>query len=406
MAERDEPDVPNAHVHATAMSDEPAPDPQHIPRPRLPDAERTDSSAESEEAAPGDRDDGAAYADLAVRSALESATMELPFLVETLAAATRRARAGLDRDALDSTEVLTGVADTPAPTTAESTPHTGHSDSATSPAPSPAGSGSFRGTARVPTGQVAPSATPSAESPVTPKAPEFSEAPSEARASSAAGPDVPSSSLDGDRSPRLRRLLRCYGWLAVGVGVVAIAITLAIILWSSPSSTVRADENVGRAAHPGASAESTTPPSAAPSETPSATPSVAASSHSPQPSPTTVRATAPAPAAPAPSPTTSPPRAHTSRPTLAASDSPTTTGTPVALGPWNDPDRRAMLDAYCEATHGRDADVIRWGASWFCVRPFTPFHTIDLTDACAHRYGAGAYVRHENDGSWRCYRNT
>lgn len=418
MAEHDEPDVPNARAHATAeRSDNQASSTHHIPHPRPPEpsAPRDGGpngagqvrAADPAEGRPAD--DPSPYADLTVRSALESATMELPFLVESLAAATRRARAAMESGADGEAEILAdigGLATPPAETPPTSASHT---DTATHSAPS-TGEISFRATAAVP-GTAAPTAAASDTATTTRSEPAREGSP---------GVSEPATTVMGDaqtgpEGSRFRRLVRRYGWLIAVLVVVAVAIAGFLAL-SSPSS----DGDAGAHPPPSSSPVAAQPSASAPAEnatphlppsdeavpSPGASPNTGGGAPSPAsmgPAPAQKPAPPETPAAPAAGP---PPPATPAPPSDNAGPKPAPPPRPrrplgPPIGPWNADDRRATLDAYCEAVkpsaHADDVSRLT------CKDSTGKVFSVNLDDVCAHRFGT-AYGSFVPGGDWYCFR--
>jgi hypothetical protein len=166
--------------------------------------------------------------------------------------------------------------------------------------------------------------------------------------------------------------LREYAWLLAAGGVAVVVLLCARFLVGGAVPTWVAEEPV--AARPVA----TTPPA---------------------PAATTTGAAAMLSSTRAPLPPT--PRASTPRPTAS----------PVLLGPGGDVGLWLMLRRYCDEAHGARDAQLRSGVSpaennWECRGRGGPV-PVDLTAACRHAYGAGAFARYgdaDNALSWRCYR--
>jgi hypothetical protein len=166
--------------------------------------------------------------------------------------------------------------------------------------------------------------------------------------------------------------LREYAWLLAAGGVAVVVLLCARYLVGGAAPTWVAGEPV--AARPLAS----TPP--APAATATSAAAMLTSTRAPL---------APTPRASAPRPTAS----------------------PVLLGPGGDVELWLMLRRYCDEVHGARDAQLRSGFSpaennWECRGRGGPV-PVDLTAACRHAYGAGAFARYgdaDDALSWRCYR--
>jgi hypothetical protein len=185
---------------------------------------------------------------------------------------------------------------------------------------------------------------------------------------------------------RLRRWGREYGgYLAAGV------LALVVLICS-----VSALDQAGVTWHSGDPLAASPPSSAAESPSPDASPSPSAASPSPTPSRRPAKRTAPKPA---------------SRPSAARSSA---TPRPRLLGPSDGAALVAMVDDYCDRRFDRSAGLRRpWPDSgavdnWVCQhrRQRDPI-PVNMTDACALRYGSNAVARYldaKDPFSWRCFR--
>jgi hypothetical protein len=189
--------------------------------------------------------------------------------------------------------------------------------------------------------------------------------------------DAPAGRPDGDpdrrSAPRAVAWLREYAWLLAAGGVAVVVLLCGRVLVSGAAPTWVAGDPVG------ARPVGTTPP--APAD-PEATGAAAALTSTMAPRPPS-------------------PPARTARPTAS----------PVLVGPGSDMELWLLLRRYCDEVHGNREAQLRSGLgpaenNWEC-RGRGGSVGIDMTAACRHAYGAGAFARYgdaDSALSWRCYR--
>jgi hypothetical protein len=173
--------------------------------------------------------------------------------------------------------------------------------------------------------------------------------------------------------------LREHAWLLTVAGVAVVVLVCARVIINGAEPAWIAGAPVAATPVPTAPATTTAPLTAAPAANPTPT----------------ARRTARPPRKP-------PARPRTPRPTPS----------PVLLGPDNEVGLWLLLRRYCAEVQGAREARLRSGFSpaednWEC-RGRGDQQLIDMTAACRHAYGSGAFARYgdaDSALSWRCYRS-